>query len=211
MNARSKKISKLKNDPKFRASYLRAKLNVNVPSQVRALRLRQGLTQIAFAEEIGMKQSRISAMESPGATNFNLETLIRLAAAYKVGLIIKFAPFSEVLDWENRFSQDIFDVVTIDKDIEFLRPAASHDLAPDLQHNDEAKLKHLIEQTKKPYSGEKTGERVLQFPKRELDRWTPSKPDKSPEEKEATGAEGLLYQKEVTGAGGLLYHTGSRL
>lgn len=127
MNARSKKISKLKSDAQFRASYLRAKLNINVPSQLRALRLRRNFSQTALAKEAGMKQSRISAMERPGETNFNLETLVRLAAAFKVGLIVRFAPFSELLDWENRFSQDIFDVVEIDEDVDFLRPAERHD------------------------------------------------------------------------------------
>jgi len=127
MNERSRKISKLKSDSEARVSYMKAKLNVNMPSQIRALRRRRQLTQSALAERAGMKQSRISAMERPGETNFNVDTLVRLAAAYEVGLIVKFAPYSEVLDWENGFSQDTFDVVEISKDIDFLEPAASYD------------------------------------------------------------------------------------
>jgi len=128
MNERSDTISKLKKSAQFRASYLRAKLNISIPSQIRALRRRHELTQTALALEAGMKQSRISAMERPGETKFNLETLIRLAATFKVGLVVKFAPFSELLDWENRFSQDHFNVAPIDDDLEFLRPsiAAEH-------------------------------------------------------------------------------------
>jgi len=195
MNARSKKISKLISDPKFRVSYMRAKLNINVPSQIRALRLRRQLTQTALAGEAGMKQPRISAMERPGETNFNLDTLTRLAAAYKVGLIVKFAPFSEVLDWENGFSQDTFDVVEIDEDDDFLRPATSHDFAPDMQRNDEANLKHLIEQAKALDTGEDIGERVIQFPQVEAKLLAhSSQPDKLPEQKELTGAEEVLYQ-----------------
>ena len=125
MNERSDTISKLKNSAKFRASYLRAKLNINIPSQIRALRRRQDLTQAALAEEAGMKQSRISAMERPGETKFNLETLIRVAAAFKVGLIVRFVPFSDVLRWENGFSQDAFDVTKIDEDAEFLNPGTA--------------------------------------------------------------------------------------
>ena len=194
MNARSTKIAKLKSDQKFRASYLRAKLNINVPSQIRALRRKRDFTQVALAEEAGMKQSRISAMERPGETNFNLDTLIRLAAAYKIGLIVKFAPFSEVLDWENGFSQDTFDVVEIAKDFDFLRPAASHDVVPDRQDNDELKVEHLIEQMRESRTGEETGERVLQFPKPKTDYWHPSQPDKLPEKKQFTGAEEVLSQ-----------------
>jgi hypothetical protein len=68
-----------------------------------------------------MKQSRISAAETPGAVNFNLETLVRLAAALKVGLVVKFVSFSEMLKWENGYDQDAFDPLTIDKDADFQR------------------------------------------------------------------------------------------
>jgi hypothetical protein len=74
------------------------------------------MTQQEFAIEADMKQPRISAMEKPGAIKFNIETLVRLAAAFRVGLIVKFVPVSEMLDWENRFSQDEFNVVTFDRD-----------------------------------------------------------------------------------------------
>ena len=60
-------------------------------------------------------------METPGTVNFNLETLVRIASALKVGLIVKFVSFSEMLEWENGFSQDEFNPVTIDNDAEFAR------------------------------------------------------------------------------------------
>jgi hypothetical protein len=69
-----------------------------------------------------MKQSRISMLETPGAANVTLGTLSSIAAAFKVGLVVKFVPFSEMLAWENNFSQDQFDVVKIDDDTPFLRP-----------------------------------------------------------------------------------------
>ena len=77
------------------------------------------MKQEELANEAEMLQPRISAMERPGATKFNLETLIRVAAAFKVGLIVKFAPLSEMLKWENEFGQDTFNVVNIDEDLEF--------------------------------------------------------------------------------------------
>lgn len=123
MSERSDLISRLCNERDFRGSYLRAKLNVLISSQIFALRKCFFGTQEAFAEATDMKQSRISAMETPGATNFNLETLIRVAATSKVGLIVKFVPFSEMLRWDNSFVQDEFGVIQIDKDIEFLTPS----------------------------------------------------------------------------------------
>jgi len=62
--------------------------------------------------------------ETPGAANVTLETLARLAAAFRTGLIVKFVPFSEMLRWENDFSQDSFNVTTIEQDGAFVGPAA---------------------------------------------------------------------------------------
>lgn len=120
MSDRAKMISKLKTSKLSRAAYMKGKLSVLIPAQIRALRLKSETPkQEDLAKEAEMKQSRISAVETPGAVNFNLETLIRLASALKVALLVKFVPFSDMLKWENEFNQDRFDVVTIDNDAAF--------------------------------------------------------------------------------------------
>ena|SRR5579883_2077611 len=123
MSERSKTISRLCRDLNSRTSYIKAKLGVLVPSQIKALRLRSNMPrQSDLAREVGAHQSRISMFETPGAANMTLETLSRLAAAFKVGLVVKFVPFSEMLRWENRYSQDTFDVTRIEDDEEFINP-----------------------------------------------------------------------------------------
>jgi transcriptional regulator with XRE-family HTH domain len=78
-----------------------------------------------LAREADMHQSRISMFETPGMANVTLETLARLAATFKTGLVVKFVPFHEMLRWENGFSQDVFDVdPRLDKDEDFINPAA---------------------------------------------------------------------------------------
>jgi transcriptional regulator with XRE-family HTH domain len=119
ISKRSKVISRLMEDRSARESYVRATLNVLIPSQIRALRLEEGWTQLRLGQEADMKQARVSAAETPGAVNFNLETLVRFAAAFRVGLQVRFVSFSGMLDWENRFSQDDFTVKTIDEDKTF--------------------------------------------------------------------------------------------
>ncbi len=120
MSDRSMKISRLKTSRASRAAYIKGKLTILIPAQIRALRLNSSMPkQAELAREAGMRQSRISAMEKPGAGNYNLETLVRVASALKVGLIVKFCSFSEMLRWENRFSQDEFNPVTIDNDAAF--------------------------------------------------------------------------------------------
>lgn len=123
MSERSKLISKLLTDRKARFAYIRAKLGALVPSQIRALRLRSGMPRQAdLAKLASMQQSRVSMLETPGA-NVTIETLASLAAVFKVGLVVKFVPFSEMLKWENSFSQDSFSVLPLNDDTDFLSPS----------------------------------------------------------------------------------------
>jgi transcriptional regulator with XRE-family HTH domain len=128
MSEKSQLIDKLSSSLKTRENYVRSKVSTNVASQLRAIRRRQELTQGDLAEISDMKQSRISALERPG-TRWNVETLVRLVAALRVGLVVKVVPFSEMLRWENEFSQDVFDVVAIENDVEFRAEEARAEVA----------------------------------------------------------------------------------
>lgn len=70
-----------------------------------------------------MHQSRISMLETAGA-NPTIGTLSQIAAGLKVGLKVEFVSFSEMLAWENEFSQDDFNPTKIDEDQAFLNPPA---------------------------------------------------------------------------------------
>lgn len=116
MNDRSQTISRLQENRDTRESYILAKLRTLVPAQIRALRLKSDMPRQAdLARAASKQQSQISDYETPGAANVTQETLARLAATFKVGVIVKFVPFSEMLEWENSFSQDAFNVVRLDR------------------------------------------------------------------------------------------------
>ena len=83
------------------------------------------MKQSELGRDADMKQARISSLERIGEVSFSIETLIRLASAFRVGLIVKFAPISEMLDWENNFAPDEFDVVPLENDEAFLHPERS--------------------------------------------------------------------------------------
>jgi len=65
-----------------------------------------------------MRQPRISAIETPGGSAPNLSTLLRIAAAFDVGLLVWFAPFSELVERDEQFSPDEFDVPCFDEESE---------------------------------------------------------------------------------------------
>ncbi len=127
MSDRSDRISRLLSSHKSRVSYIRAKLAVLVPAQIRALRLHSTNPpmprQSDLARESELHQSRISMFETPGAANMTLDTLSKIAAGLRCGLIVQFVPFSGMLRWENSFSPES-NVTRIEQDHEFLNPAA---------------------------------------------------------------------------------------
>ena len=102
---------------KYRDAFVRSQINVGIPFQVRALREKRGWNQTQLAEASGMLQPRISTIERPGGSKLNLETLLRLATAFDVGLVVKFAPFSAILRWSQDFSPDTFEVPSFEQDI----------------------------------------------------------------------------------------------
>jgi transcriptional regulator with XRE-family HTH domain len=97
-------------DKEYRHGIVNAQIEVDLPLQIRALRKQLVGTQPEMAALTGMRQPRISAMEKPGGAHFTLETLRRLAEAFDVALIVRFAPFSELLDWSGKFNPDTFRV-----------------------------------------------------------------------------------------------------
>ena len=128
VSERSRRISRLLNSQKSRTAYIKAKLGVLVPAQIRALRLQSTNPPMPYQKDLAREseikqQSRISMLETPGAANMTLETLAKVAAGLRVGVIVKFVPHSEMLRWENSFSPDV-DVTRLENDREFLNPAA---------------------------------------------------------------------------------------
>ena len=67
--------------------------------QIRSLREKNGWTQEQLAERTGKKQETISLWENPNYGSYTLNSLKGLAAAFDVSLLVKFAPFSDLVDW----------------------------------------------------------------------------------------------------------------
>lgn len=126
-------------DKAYRHGMVNAQIEVDLPLQIRALRKQRGWTQPKLATEAEMKQPRISNMERPGGVHFTLETLRRLAEAFDVAFIVRFAPFSELLRWSHDFSPDAFVVPSFNDELGELEIAARA-----LQREVEAALSNLL-------------------------------------------------------------------
>jgi transcriptional regulator with XRE-family HTH domain len=86
------------NDPEYRGQFVEEGINVGIAFQIRSLRNKQNLTQANLAEKIKVRQPLVSAWENPDYGRFTLGTLKELAKAFDVGLLVKFVPFSTLVN-----------------------------------------------------------------------------------------------------------------
>jgi len=114
-NTKVQKIARLK-DKAYRDAFVASQISVGLPFQLRSLREKRNMKQSELAQKTGMLQPRISAMESPGGAKFTLETLRRVASAFDVALVVRFAPFSELVRWSDEFEPDMFSVPSFEED-----------------------------------------------------------------------------------------------
>jgi transcriptional regulator with XRE-family HTH domain len=89
---------KLRNK-EYRDAFVVESVGTNVAAQIYALRESRHWTQEELAERARMAQARISLLEDPNYQRFTIGTLERLASAFDVGLIVKFAAFGDLLEW----------------------------------------------------------------------------------------------------------------
>jgi transcriptional regulator with XRE-family HTH domain len=104
MNRRPSLIARLRTLA-YRQSYVSSVINSTIAYQIRGLRKERGMDQGAFGKLVGMKQTAISRLENPDYGNLSVNTLKRIAKALDLGLIVRFAPYSEVIRWRVSMSQ----------------------------------------------------------------------------------------------------------
>ena len=95
----------LKSKP-YREAFVTSHMSTNIPSQIFSMREDRDWTQQQLATETGMAQPRISVLEDASYEKFNIKTLRRIASAFDVALIVKFVPFSELVDWVTTISPE---------------------------------------------------------------------------------------------------------
>ena len=100
----------------FRHEYLSAHIRELLATQVRATREQRGWSQETLGQNAGMAQERISVLEDPDYAGMTLKTLKRIAEAFDVALVVRFAPFSEMLTWIDHVSAEQFAVPSYETD-----------------------------------------------------------------------------------------------
>ena len=74
--------------------------------QIKSLREAKEWTQAELARRAEKEQLTISQLEDPNYGRYSLTTLKKLANTFDVALIVRFVPFSELVDWLANLTPD---------------------------------------------------------------------------------------------------------
>ena len=84
-------------DKAFRDQFFRTERETDIPAQIKNLRKLRNLTQAGLAERVGTKQSAICRIERSQESNWELETLVKLAEALDARLSVVIEPYEAVV------------------------------------------------------------------------------------------------------------------
>jgi transcriptional regulator with XRE-family HTH domain len=101
LTSRDSLIRRLKRSQDARTKFVESNLSKELAFQLRALRDNKEWSQPELAERIGTSQNAISRLENPNYGKATITTLKKLAAVFDVGLVVRFVPFSQLVNWES--------------------------------------------------------------------------------------------------------------
>jgi transcriptional regulator with XRE-family HTH domain len=86
----------------YREAFVEAHAKDTVAFQIRNLRKAHEWEQRDLAEKLGNAklQPMISRYENPDYGRYSITTLLELAKAFDVALVVHFAPYSELVEWD---------------------------------------------------------------------------------------------------------------
>ncbi|MBX3703331.1 MAG: helix-turn-helix transcriptional regulator [Steroidobacteraceae bacterium] len=90
----------------YRDEFVSAMVSNTIALQIRELRSKANLSQKKLAQKMGKKQSVISRLEDPEYGAFNVRTLLEMAKAFDVALLVKFIPFNELMERSRKLAPE---------------------------------------------------------------------------------------------------------
>src|SRR5437660_11155497 len=90
-------VEELKNK-KFRDAYVAEHVKTSVPIQIYILREQRHWNQTQLAERAKTTQTVISRLEDPDYGRLSISSLLKLASAFDVALLVKFVPFTRLFE-----------------------------------------------------------------------------------------------------------------
>lgn len=96
LSSRTRTVRRLLESKTYRDAFVIEHVKNSVAFQIRTLREDRGWTQDKLGEMASKPRNVISRLEDPNCGKFTLATLLEIASAFDVGLMVKFVPFSRL-------------------------------------------------------------------------------------------------------------------
>lgn len=101
----SKLFKRLK-DRKYRQHFVAGEVRRTIPFQLRALRAERKWTQADLGRAAEMPQTVVSRIENGDGASLNIKTLLKLAAAFDVALVVRFEPLDRLIHWVDNLTPE---------------------------------------------------------------------------------------------------------
>ncbi len=92
-------LARLRRGPEARRKFVESQISNGIAFQIRALRSQKPWNQSELAEKVGTTQNQIHRLEKASLAKPTISTLKKIAAAFDVALVVRFVPFSQLVDW----------------------------------------------------------------------------------------------------------------
>ena len=97
-----------------------SRIGQTVATQLRVLRQRKDMSQEELAKALSTSQNAISRLENPTYGKASISTLKAVASFFDVALVVRFAPYSELVKWTNSLDSDSINIPVFDDDLGFV-------------------------------------------------------------------------------------------
>jgi transcriptional regulator with XRE-family HTH domain len=93
-------------DPEYSEGYAESFLNSYVATQIKVIREQRQMKQADLARAVGTTQTAISRIENVNYSSWNINTLKKLARAFRVRLKVSFETYGSLPDEVGKFSRE---------------------------------------------------------------------------------------------------------
>lgn len=115
MNLTEKFLEKLKNKV-YRSAYVAENVRMGIAFQIRAMREQRSMSQAGLGDRLGKPQSVVSRLENPNYGKLTIQSLLEIASAFDVALLVQFVTYPEFIRRTRNVSPQAFQVDEFDVD-----------------------------------------------------------------------------------------------
>jgi transcriptional regulator with XRE-family HTH domain len=120
-------------DKKFRRAFVGANVRRGIAYQLKAMRLAEQMSQGQVGRKAKKPQNVISRLENPRYGKVSVQTLLELAAAFDVGLLVKFVSFGRLLSETKVLSQETLVPLSFENETKVAKSGFAHTLLQSVQ------------------------------------------------------------------------------